>query len=224
MYGTEYLLKVKTLGVTAPFTVSVVLTASTPTISPLTPTTSLERWFDPNHEVTIGVSTPNEIGHGEWAIFKEYTGDASGQSLAVSLVMTGPKMVNAVFFPVNPVAMSIPFSIVGGIVSVILCYAYVRSRKQEESNPQVSEENKSQRNSGRIILGVLVGAVVLVVAAIVSSNVAIGYGIDTGKLLDFTNWAVLFTGLETLVFLVAAMLLSRRKAERINTLANPYGI
>ena len=50
----------------------------------------------------------------------------------------------------------------------------------------------------------------LIVAITVSTLAAIGYGIDIGRLLDFTNWAVIFTSVEAMALMATSILIVRK--------------
>ncbi|MEM3719635.1 MAG: hypothetical protein QXD45_06420, partial [Candidatus Bathyarchaeia archaeon] len=208
-YGVEHLLIVKALGVESPFSARLTVQSSPPVEYELQPTSPVSLWLTEGVHVTLTVSTPNKIGHGEWAIFKEWTGKAQGTQTKTSLIVLSPTTVNAVFFKVNPVALSIPYSITAGLIALVLCTLIVRRKK--------AEEHRKRRSA---ISGITVLAVALIVAAIVSAIIAIGYGINIYELPDITNWAVVFTIIEAIIFLLVSTTITwkvQRKPEEPKT-------
>ena len=201
LYDTEYLLSVNAAGVSDPFTSIITISFGTSITRELTPTSQIQEWFKQGTNLALTASTPNKIGHGEWAIFKEWTGDLKAINRTILLVMLSPIKLNAVFFKVNPVAESIPYSIVAGLISMLLCAISARRR---------SSNSKRRRP---VTSGIIVSAVALIVAAIVSIIIATGYGININELPDFTNWAVIFLIFEAIIFaLVTAVIV--RKVQR----------
>ncbi|MEM3646653.1 MAG: hypothetical protein QW334_00710 [Thermofilum sp.] len=217
-YGTEILLTVNMVGVSQPYTARLTVEKSPAYIFDITPASPFREWVRKDTAVTLTVSSPNKIGHGEWAVFREWSGDAQGFQRTVSLKVSGPTTVNAVFFAVNPVAQSIPYSLLTGIVSIVLS-RLIRRRREEEPR---------ERWRYSPTLGIMSLVAVLAVAAVVSSSVAMGYGINVGELPDFTNWAVVFTAIEAVVFLAGTLLATRlaylRKVEIPAIYPNPYGV
>lgn len=207
-YNIEHLLVIKALGVEDAFKAFVTLAESPAEAYELSPKVPVQQWIRQGANVALTVSTPNKIGHGEWAIFKEWSGFASGMDTATSFTMLSPAVVNAVFFKVNPVALSLPYSLVAGLASTLLCVAVARKRKVEGASKR-----------GSATSGVITMAAVIIVAAIVSSVIAIGYGINTYELVDFTNWAVLLLAIEALAFLFVSAFLVKKfsKTEKAET-------
>jgi len=225
-YGVEYLLIVNAKGVTDPFTATVTISSISSVTRSLSPTSPVLEWLRPELPALyfLSITTPNKIGHGEWAVFREWSGDAQGIARTVSLVISGSKTVNVLFMKVNPVAESIPYSIIAGLITLVVAIIYIMKRKEkkEEKKEEVgAESQESKRGTKRVdvTLGIMVSAVALIVSAVVSVYVATGYGINVNELLDFTNWAVIFVAVEVLVFLVATTIISARtrkwKEERI---------
>jgi hypothetical protein len=209
VYGVEHLLTVKALGVENPFKARLTVQTSPPVDYELKPTNPVSLWLAEGVHVTLTVSTPNKIGHGEWAIFKEWTGKAQGTKTTTSLTLLSPTTVNAVFFKVNPVAISIPYSIIAGLIALALCTLIVRRRR--------TEDHRKRRSA---ISGITVLAVVLIVAAMVSAIIALGYGINIYELPDITNWAVVFTIIEAMIFLLVSTAIAwkvQRKPEEPKT-------
>jgi hypothetical protein len=237
-YEIEHLLSIKALGVRDPFVAKVTITTLAPIIRNLTPVDPILEWMRHGTQTTLTVSTPNKIGHGEWAIFGEWSGDAMGRNRSLSFVMEAPRTLNATFFKVNPVAESIPYSMLSGVVCMVLSCLIARKRRKAKAQNQNQTQNQSQTQSqsqsqsqtqtqsqsqGQVLekqprqarknslpwaFGLMVSAVALIVAAIVSVTVASSYGINANELLDFTNWAVVFLAIEALVFLLATKFLT----------------
>jgi len=226
VFDTEFLLVVNATGVAAPFNATLTIAASPPVPYRLTPTSAVEEWYRKNVGLTLLISTPNKIGHGVWAVFKQWSGNAQGVDKSVSLVMSAPKMVNAVFSSTNPVAESIPYSIVAGLICFGLAYLMTRSKKGE------GNKKGEEKGFSRLTFGIAVSAIAILVAAIMSAMIATGYGINVGELPDLTNWAVLFLGAEAIVLFYATYRFLRagqpRKTqaatETAKVPANPYGV
>jgi hypothetical protein len=199
IYRTEMLLTVNVVGVSQPYTARLTVESSPAQVFDITPTSPFEQWVRKGVDVTLTVSSPNKIGHGEWAVFREWSGDAQGEQRTVSLRVLSPLNVNAVFFAANPVAESIPYSLLAGIVSTVFSRLIRRRR---------GEKHQARRRYSPT-LGIMSLMVVLAAAAIVSSYVATGYGINVWELPDFTNWAVVFTAVEAVFFLAATLLATR---------------
>ncbi|MEM3387884.1 MAG: hypothetical protein QW491_00515 [Thermoproteota archaeon] len=218
IYVTEILLTVNVVGVNQPYTVRLSVEKSQAYVVDVTPASPFREWVRKDSRVTLTVSSPNKIGGGEWAVFKEWAGDAQGRQKTVSLKASEPMMVNAVFFAANPVAESIPYSLLTGIVSTVLS-RLIRRRREEE-------HQEHRRYSP--ILGIMSLVAVLAAAAIVSTSVAMGYGINIEELPDLANWAVVFTLIEAAVFLAATLLVTRpvypRRMEIPAIYPNPYGV
>jgi hypothetical protein len=218
IYGTEMLLTVNVVGVSQPYTARLTVESSPAQVFDITPTSPFEQWVRKGVDVTLSVSSPNKIGQGEWAVFREWSGDAQGEQRTVSLRVLDPLNVNAVFFAANPVAESIPYSLLTGIVSTVFSRLIRRRR---------GEEHQAGRRYSPT-LGITSLMVVLAAAAIVSSCVAVRYGINIWELPDFTNWAVVFTAVEAVFFLAATLLATRlaipRKVDIPAIYPNPYGI
>jgi sugar phosphate permease len=70
-----------------------------------------------------------------------------------------------------------------------------------------AKQRKTQRSIGTAA-GITTTS--LIVAAVVSASVAIGYGVEISKLVDFTNWAVIFTAIEAIAFLIASTLIVKK--------------
>jgi uncharacterized repeat protein (TIGR01451 family) len=192
-YEIEHLLVINAIGVSDPFTATVMIATSTPTAHNLTPTSPIQEWLKHGVQATLTISTPNKIGHGEWAIFREWSGQAQGLNRTVSFAMSAPNTVNAVFFKVNPVAESIPYSILSGLICMFLSCLIIRKKRK----------GQGRKTSLPMTLGIMVSAAALIVAAVVSASIALGYGINVNELLDFTNWAVLFLATEAIILLLA---------------------
>ena len=203
VYGVEHLLVINAVGVSDPFTAAVTIAASTPTVRDLSLASPIQEWLQQGVHATLTISTPNKIGHGEWAIFKEWSEQIQGRDRSVSFAMLAPSTVNAVFFKVNPVAESIPYSILAALISMFLCYVVERRRKTE-----------GRKNLRLMTSGIMVSAAALIIAAIVSAIVAVGYGINVNELLDFTNWAVVFLILEALAFALVTIVIIRKIQRR----------
>jgi hypothetical protein len=220
VFDTEFLLVVNATGVAAPFSATLTITASPPVPYQLTPTSAVEEWYRKNAGLSLLISTPNKIGQGVWAVFKQWSGSAQGTDKSVSLVMSGSKTVNAVFFSTNPVAESLPYSIVAGLVCFGLAYYMTRNKKGE------------QKGSTRMTFSTVVAAIALLVAAIMSAMIATGFGISVGELPDVTNWAVLFLGAEALILFYATYRFTKggqpEHAQAVlgtaEVPANPYGV
>ena len=220
VFDTEYLLVVNATGVANPFNATLTITASPPAPYQLTPISAVEEWFHKNAGLSLLISTPNKIGHGVWAVFKQWSGSAQGTDESVSLVMSGPMAVNAIFFSTNPVAESLPYSIVAGLICFGLAYYMTRNKKGE------------QKGSTRITFGTAVVAVALLVAAIMSVMIATGFGINVAELPDLTNWAVLFLGAEAVVLFYITHRFTKggqpeqaqAAPETAKVPANPYGV
>jgi len=82
-YEIEHLLVINAIGVSDPFTATVMIATSTPTAHNLTPTSPIQEWLKHGVQATLTISTPNKIGHGEWAIFREWSGQAQGLNRTV---------------------------------------------------------------------------------------------------------------------------------------------
>jgi len=220
VFDTEFLLVVNATGVTTPFNATLTITASPPASHQLSPISAMEEWFRKNAGVSLLISTPNKIGHGVWAIFKQWSGSTQSTDRSVSLVMSGPKMVDAIFFSTNPVAESLPYSIVAGLICFGLAYYMTRNKKGE------------QKGSTRNTFGTVVVAIALLVAAIMSAMIATGFGINVAELPDLTNWAVLFLGAEALVLFYITHRFTKggqpeqaqAAPETAKVPANPYGV
>ncbi|MEM2926911.1 MAG: hypothetical protein QXO94_05565, partial [Candidatus Bathyarchaeia archaeon] len=142
-YGIEHLLSVKALGVKDPFIAKVTIAAIAKMVRDLTPTTSVSEWMPHGTQTALGITTPNKIGHGEWAIFGEWSGDAQGRNRNLSFVMDTSKTLNAIFFKVNPVAESIPYSLLSGVVCLALsCLIAKRKRKEKGQRMEGTELQK----------------------------------------------------------------------------------
>jgi hypothetical protein len=217
-YGTEILLTVNVVGANRNFTVKLTVEKSPAYVLDITPLSPFKEWVKKDTGLTLTVSSPNKIGRGEWAVFREWSGDAQGSQRIISLKASRPITVNAVFFAVNPVAESIPYSLLTGIVSIVLSRLIRRKRAEEPL----------EHRSYSPILGIVSLTAVLTVSVIVSISIAMGYGINVAELPDLENWAVLFTGVEAIFFLVATLLVTRRsypgKMEIPVIYPNPYGI
>jgi uncharacterized repeat protein (TIGR02543 family) len=199
VYGVQHLLVINAVGVSDPFTAAVTIAASTPTVRNLSPTSPIQGWLQQGAQGTLTISTPNTIGHGEWAIFKEWSEQIQGGNRSVPFAMLAPNTVNADFFKVNPVAESIPYSILAALISLFLLYAVERRRKTE-----------GRQRLRLTTAGIVVPAVALIIAAILSAAVAVGYGINVNELLDFSNWAVIVLILAALAFLLVTIAIIRR--------------
>ncbi|MEM2939023.1 MAG: SdrD B-like domain-containing protein [Candidatus Bathyarchaeia archaeon] len=202
LYDTEYLLNVNAAGVSDPFTATVAISSRALITRELTPTSSIQEWFRQGTDLALTVSTPNKIGHGDWAIFKEWVGHLQAVNRTISFTMLSPRDLNAVFFKVNPVAESIPYSVVAGLISMLLCVISARRR---------ASNGKKRRSAAS---GIIVSAVALIVAAIVSIIIATGYGININELLDFTNWAVIFLIFEAIMFALVTAAVVRKVQRR----------
>lgn len=154
-------------------------------------------------EYLISVQDKNDDGIGEWTIFQKWSRDISETSRTATFTMLNSMAIDVIFFKVNPVAMSIPYSILAGLIMMIICVIAARKSKPKEK--------KSNRRAATA--GVVVMALAIIVAAIVSSMIAIGYGINPIELVDFTNWAVIFLVIEAIVFFFTSTLVVR-KAQR----------
>ncbi len=192
-------LTVNAIGVNDSFTASVQIVASPLVIHIVTPTISAEQWIAQNHQTTAAISTANIIGHGEWAIFKAWTGRVEQDTQKVSFSMTTPATLNALFVKVNPVAESVVYSLTAGIATMIIL-SLINKRKP-------AQKNKNLRAIGTAA-GITMVSLIIVVT--VSAIAAIGYGIDVGKLLDFTNWAVIFTAIEAIALMTTSILIVRK--------------
>lgn len=192
-------LTVNAIGVNESFTAVVQITASPPVNHNLTPKVSAEQWIAQNHQTSAAISTVNIIGHGDWAIFKAWTGRVEQNTKAVSFSMTGPTTLNAVFIKVNPVAESIVYSLIAGIGTMITL-SLINRRKPAQK----------RKNLRAIGTAVGITMVSIIVAATVSASVAIAYGIEVSKLFDFTNWAVIFTSIEAIALMVTSTLIIRK--------------
>ncbi len=218
IYGTEIILTVNVVGVNQPYTARLTVEKSQAYVVDITPASPFKEWVKKDSSLTLTVSSPNKIGWGEWAVFKEWTGGAQGRQKTVSLKPSEPMTVNAVFFAANPVAESIPYSLLTGIVSTVLSRLIKRRREEEH------QEHRRYSPT----LGIMSLAAVLAVATMVSISVSMGYGINVWELPDLTNWAVVFTVIEAVVFLVATLLITmpayprRMKIPAIHP--NPYGV
>ncbi|MBS7634645.1 hypothetical protein KEJ34_04000 [Candidatus Bathyarchaeota archaeon] len=206
LYDTEYLLNVSAVGVNDPFTATVTISSSASITSEmtreLTPTSPIQEWFRQGTGLALTSSTPNKIGYGYWAIFKEWAGHLQAVNRTIIFAMLSPRNLNAVFFKVNPVAESIPYSIVAGLISMLLCTISARRRVS----------NGRRRRSATS--GIIVSAVALIVAMIVSIIIATGYGININELLDFTNWAVIFLIFEAVIFALVSAAIVRKVQRR----------
>jgi hypothetical protein len=198
-YSQMCYLTVNAIGVSDPFTASVQIVASPLTVHIITPTIPVEQWITQNHQITAAISTANIIGHGEWAIFKGWTGRVEKDTQEVSFSMSTPATLNAVFFKVNPVAESVAYSLTAGIASMIVL-SLINRRKPAQKN----------KNVRVLCTAAGITMVSLIVAIAVSMFAAVGYGIDVGKLLDFTNWAVIFTSVEAMALMATSILIIRK--------------
>ncbi len=198
-YSQMCYLTVNAIGVSDPFTASVQIVASPLVTYLITPTIPAEQWITQNHQITAAISTANIIGHGEWAIFKGWTGRVEQDTQKVSFSMTTPATLNAVFFKVNPVAESVAYSLTAGIATMIIL-SLINRRKPAQKNKNIR------------VIGTAAGITIvsLIVAITVSMLAAVGYGIDIGKLLDFTNWAVIFTSIEAIAFMATSIFIVRK--------------
>ena len=187
LYDTECLLSVNAVGVSDPFISMITISSGSSLMRELTPSSSIQEWFKKGANLALIASTPNRIGHGEWAIFKEWAGHLQAVNRTILLTMLSPMNLNVVFFKVNPVAESIPYSIIAGLISMLLCAVSARRRSAAS--------------------GIIVSAVALLVAAVVSIIVATRYGININELLDFTNWAVIFLIIEAVMFALTTMII-----------------
>jgi hypothetical protein len=192
-------LTVNAVGVNDPFTASVQIVASPLVIHILTPTISAEQWITQNHQTTAAISTANIIGHGEWAIFKGWTGRVEQDTQKISFSMTTSATLNAVFIKVNPVAELVAYSLTSGIATMIILSL-------------INRRNPTQRNINLRTIGTAAGIIMvsLMVAITVSSVAALGYGIEVGKLLDFTNWAVIFTAIEAFALMTTSIVIVKK--------------
>ena len=190
---------VNAIGVSDPFTASVQIVASSPVTHTITPSVSAEQWITQNHQTTAAISATNIIGHGDWAIFKTWTGRVELNSQKVSFSMTTPSTLNAVFVKVNPVAESIVYSLTAGIVTMIIL-SLINKRKPAQKS----------KNLRAISTAIGITVISLIVAVTVSAVAAIGYGIEVGKLLDFTNWAVIFTTIESIALMATSIFIVRK--------------
>jgi hypothetical protein len=203
VYSVESLLAINATGVSDHFTANVTIAASPPVMRELSPTSPIQDWIAQGADTALSISTPNKIGHGEWAIFQKWAGQIQGEETSTSFAMLNPTTVNAVFFQVNPVAVSIPYSIIAAIIAMFLSI-YIERRKKTESTKKLRA----------ITWGITALATALIIAAIVSAIVAIGYSINVGELLDFTNWAVVFVAIEAAVFLLATIGVTKKIQSR----------
>jgi hypothetical protein len=192
-------LTVNAIGVTDSFTASVQIVASPLVIHTITPAVSAKQWIAQNHQTTADISTTNIIGHGYWAIFKTWTGRVEQDTQKISFSMTDPSTLNAVFVKVNPVAESILYSLTAGIATMIILSL-------------INKRSPAQKHKNLRIISTATGitAVSLIVAVTVSAVAAIGYGIEVGKLLDFTNWAVIFTTIEAISLMASSIFIVRK--------------
>jgi hypothetical protein len=203
VYRVESLLVINAAGVSDHFTAYVTIAASEPVMRELSPTSSIQRWIAQGADTALSISKPNKIGHGEWAIFQQWGGQVQGAETSISFAMLNPTTVNAVFFQVNPVAASIPYSIIAALVAMLLSM-YIERRQKTEGKQKLRA----------ITWGTLALATALIVAATVSAIVAIGYSINVAELLDFTNWAIVFVAVEATVFLLATIGLTKKIQSR----------
>jgi len=210
LYGTEFPLTVYAIGVSDPFNATLLLGTSPFVTHDLTPESPVREWFGEGAHVVLAVSTPNKIGHGEWAAFLEWSGDAYGRNTTVSLTVTDATVVNVVFAKVNPVAESIPFSTLGGLIAMSLLYAESRRHKNSAKVEQESETLEYESVAYPALRGLVVSAVSLIVSAAVSVRLAVGYGISPTELFDLSNWAVVFVLGEALAFLLFMSAIARR--------------
>lgn len=197
VYGAETLLVVNAIGVSDPFTADLTIAASPPTVHELSPTLPIQEWIIQGGGTSLSISTPNRIGCGEWAIFQRWAGQVEGNQTDLSFAMTDPATVDAIFFKVNPVASSIPFSVIAA-VATILVGAYVEKKKKKTE--------RGKRIQG-VAWGMAVLASALIVAIGVSVGIAVGYSINVLELVDFTNWAVVFVVVEAVGFLCGTVAL-----------------
>ena len=205
-YSLMCYLTVNAIGVNAPFTALVQIVASPLVKYDLTPTVSIEQWIAQNHQTTAAISTVNIIGQGDWAIFKAWTGRVEQNTPAVSFSMTSPTTLNAVFVKVNPVAESIVYSLTAGIATMITL-SLINRRKP-------AQKSKYLRAIGTAAGITMVS---IIVAAAVSAGAAIEYGIEVSKLLDFTNWAIIFTSIEAIVLLLTSTFIIRKVQPNITS-------
>jgi hypothetical protein len=206
VYGTGQLLTINSKGITDPFTAQVRIDSNPSLTRSLTPTTPIQEWIIQNAQTTTTVTTANKIGHGDWAIFKTWTGQIEQNTKAITFNMNNPITLNAVFFKANPVAESIAYSSISGIAAVI-ALSLVNRRKP-------AQKHKNQRAAGT---GAVITAASLIAASVASIRIAIGYGIPLNQLLDFTNWAVIVTIIEAIIFLAVSTIIVKKVQKQNNT-------
>ena len=141
-------LTVNAIGVNDPFTASVQIVASPPVIHTITPTVSAEQWITQNHQTTAAISTANIIGHGEWAIFKGWTGRVEQDTQKVSFSMTTPATLNAVFVKVNPVAESVVYSLTAGIATMIILSLINRTKTSSKKQKSTRHRHSNRNHDG----------------------------------------------------------------------------
>jgi hypothetical protein len=198
-YGAHQLLTINAIGVKDPFIALVNISASPTVTINLSPTSSIKDWIRNGAQTTTSISAVNIIAHGDWAIFKAWTGQVDQDTNTISFSMTNSTTINAIFFKANPVAESISYSLMAGI-SAIIVFSLVNWKKP-------AQKHKTLRTIGT---AAGITAISIIVAVAASAGTAIGYGIEVNKLLDFTNWAVTFTAIEAIVFLNTSLLIFRK--------------
>jgi len=139
-----------------------------------------------------------------------------------------------VFFATNPVAESLPYSLIAGLICFGLAYYMTREKGNEEKKGEEKSEQKSERKGySGTTFGAVVAAIALLVAAAVSVVIATGYGINVAELPDLTNWAVLFLGAEAVILFYITHRFTKRgqpaqaqaaTPELPKVPANPYGV
>jgi len=218
IYSTEHILTIKAIGVGEPFYASVIILAQSTKVRLIGSISPVQEWFREGTMVRLTISTPNSIGGGQWAIFKQWSEAAQGTQVTVSVPISAPTSIAAIFFVVNPVAQSLPFSILAGAISVLVSHLLADRLKSQ-----------ARGRSTPVMLGIGVASVALGVASLASTTIASQYQIDHGQLVDLSNWAVLFTGAEAMAFLIGTTALAWRplvtwKPEIPRIQTNPYGI
>ncbi len=145
IYGTDQLLTINAIGVNEPFIAAVKIVASPPVIRMLTPAASVQQWISLNAQTTTTVSTVNIIGHGDWAIFKGWTGQVEQNTKTIFFNMKSPTTLNAVFFKVNPVAESIAYSLIAGMATMIIL-SVINRRKPAQDRQKPTRNRLSNGN------------------------------------------------------------------------------
>jgi hypothetical protein len=159
----------------------------------------VKNWLPQGANTQLTLTPTNKIGHGEWAIFQQWNGQNTQTNKELTFTMNAPTSLDAAFFKTNPVAESLPYSIVAGLVSVGLLALAVRKKKTPAWRIRTSAA------TGAVIMGVA-----LAIAVFVSITVAAGYGINAAELLDFTNWAVVFLAIEVALFMIGSTFLMKK--------------